>query len=405
MSEKGAVRRVSAPQRAPIGPTEFNLDPALVERARDLTRRTWRYQEVERVPVIVDLGPECDEAVRDVLLDDDAWFNSGVRRIERSLRVLQDDYVPVFEPPWAGYFSTPTMLGAELWWEEDPDAWPAVKSALLRDVDALGQLEPPDVTSSPHFGRILARLEIARQCLPPQVAVGGVDMMSPLGDLQAIMDQTLFFVAMKQHPDAIHRACEIITETQVAVQEATIATVGGEDRLAGLSNWPIWRPEGAKVLITDDVASLLSPAVYQAFDQPYGDRLLRRYGGGLRHVCGPHPSRGLYMASDPPVHGLNCAFRFSRESLAALKQEMGPNALDACGRRGHLEVMFERDLSLTQIVGAFREIADVLSPDVVAIPYCQVAADGSMSDDEIVVFGAAMRRVAEEYAARIRWDD
>ena len=268
------------------------------------------------MPVIVDLGPECDESVQGVLLEDEAWFNSGVRRIERSLRLLQDDYIPVFEPPWAGYFSTPAMLGAELWWEEDPDSWPAVKSPPVRDLDALGRLEPPDVASSPHFMRILARLAVARDCLPPSVAVGGVDMMSPLGDLQGIMDQSLLFVAMKRAPEAIHRACDVITATQEAVQDATLGVVGDESRLAALSNWPIWRPEGAKVLVTDDVAGLLSPAVYEAFDKPYGDRLLRRYGGGLRHVCGPHPALSLYMTEDPPVHGLNCAFRFSRKSLA-----------------------------------------------------------------------------------------
>ena len=87
------------------------------------------------MPVVVDLGPQCDESVHDVLRQDEAWFNSGVRRIERSLGLLQDDYIPVFEPPWAGYFSTPAMLGAELWWEEDPDSWPAVKSPPIRDLD------------------------------------------------------------------------------------------------------------------------------------------------------------------------------------------------------------------------------------------------------------------------------
>jgi hypothetical protein len=388
----------------PVGPVEFDLDPAIVEGARELTRRAWRYQEVDRVPVIIDLGPECDESVHDVLLDDEAWFNSGVRRIERSLRLFQDDYIPVFEPPWAGYFSTPAMLGAELWWEEDPDSWPAVKSPPVRDLDALGRLEPPDVASSPHFARILTRLAIARDCLPTAVAIGGVDMMSPLGDLQAIMDQTLMFLSMKQHPDALHRACDVITITQEAVQEATLEAAGGEGRLAGLTNWPIWRPEGAKVLVTDDVAGLLSPATYEAFDKPYGDRLLRRYGGGLRHVCGPHPSLSLYMTGDPPVHGLNCAYRFSREALATLKEAMGPRALEACGRRGHLEIMFERDMPLRSVVAAFRDLAGVLAPDVVAIPYCQVASDGSVSDDELIAFGAEMRRVAEEYAARIRWD-
>jgi len=38
------------------------------------------------------------------------------------------------------------------------------------------------------------------------------------------------------------------------------------------------------------------------------------------------------------------------------------------------------------------------------MPYCQVASDGSVSDDEIAAFAAEMPRVAEEYAARIRGD-
>ncbi len=405
MTDASRPRHAGPASRVPIGPVDFDLDPARVECARELTRRVWRYEQVEHVPVIIDLGPECDESVHDVLLRDDAWFNSGVRRIERSLRVLPDDYIPVFEPPWAGYFSTPAMLGAELWWEEDVDSWPAVKTPPVRDLDALDRLEVPDVHASAHFQNVLRRLAIARDCLPPAVAIGGVDMMSPLGDLQGIMDQSLLFVSMKRAPEAICRACEVITATQEAVQEATLEVVGGEGRLAGLSNWPIWRPEGAKVLVTDDVAGLLSPAVYTAFDKPYGDRLLQRYGGGLRHVCGPHPALSLYVTSEPPVHGLNCAHRFSRAVIAELKEEMGRRAVEQHGRRAHLEVMFERDMSLPGIVDAFRGLADALAPDVVAIPYCQVASDGSVSDHDITAFAREMRRVAEYYAKRMHWDD
>ena len=296
------------------------------------------------------------------------------------------------------------MLGAELWWEEDADSWPAVRTPPVRDLDALARLEVPDVHASPHFRNVLRRLAIARDCLPPDVAIGGVDMMSPLGDLQGIMDQSLLFVSMKRAPEAIRRACEVITVTQEAAQEAALEAVGGEARLAGLSNWPIWRPEGAKVLVTDDIAGLLSPAAYAAFDKPYGDRLLRRWGGGLRHVCGPHPALSLYVTSEPPVYGLNCAHRFSRAAIAELKEEMGRRALEQHGRRAHLEVMFERDMSLTDIVGAFRGLAEALAPDVVAIPYCQVASDNSVSDDAIATFAREMRRVAEAYAKSVRWD-
>ena len=61
-------------------------------------------------------------------------------------------------------------------------------------------------------------------------------------------------------------------------------------------------------------------------------------------------------------------------------------------------------MPLRSVVAAFRDLAGVLAPDVVAIPYCQVASDGSVSDDELIAFGAEMRRAGEEYAARIRWD-
>ena len=157
------------------------------------------------------------------------------------------------------------------------------------------------------------------------------------------------------------------------------------------------------MLVTDDVAGLLSPAVFEAFDKPYGDRLLERYGGGLRHVCGPHPSAALYMTASPATYGLNCAFRFSRDALGTLRKELGPKAEEALGRRGHLEVMFERDMSLESVVAGFRLLADELAPDVVAIPYCQVPAGGSLSDEALARFARDMRLVGEEYAHKMRW--
>ena len=60
-------------------------------------------------------------------------------------------------------------------------------------------------------------------------------------------------------------------------------------------------------------------------------------------------------------------------------------------------------MPLPGVVDAFRVWPYVLAPDVGAIPYCQVACDGSVSDDGTPAFAAEMRRVAEKYAARFRW--
>ena len=86
-------------QRVPIGPQSFEIEPDNVERLKEETRRVWRHECVDHIPVTVDLSPVCGETVRDAHLDTDAWFSSAVRHIRWSLRVLPDDYIPLVRPP------------------------------------------------------------------------------------------------------------------------------------------------------------------------------------------------------------------------------------------------------------------------------------------------------------------
>ena len=388
-----------------IGPQTFAIAAREVERRKENMRRAWRYEPVDHIPVTIDLSPACGETVRDAALRTESWFASAVRRIRWSLRVLSDDYIPLAEPPWMPFHLVPAMLGAALWWAEDPNEMPGIKDPLVTAIDQLYELPDADPHSDGFVPEILRRLAIAKECFPAEIALGGVDMTSPLGDVLDLMDQTLFFVSLKRHPEAILHACDVVTRAQMAVQDAALAIVGDSARFATLGRWPTWRPESAKVLVSDDIAGLLGPAVFARFDLPFTDRLLERYGGGLLHVCGPHPSASLYMHDDPSVHGLNCSFRYSRAELATLKEELGPKAEERLGRRGHLEVMWERGVPLDVQVDGFRELAGAMAPDVVALPYCQVLTDGSVSDDEITQFCAAMRRIAEDYAGKMRWAD
>jgi hypothetical protein len=388
-----------------IEPQTFEIDAPEVERRRENMRRAWRYQQVDHVPVTVDFSPACGETLRDTHLRTEAWFASAVRRIQWSLELLNDDYIPLAEPPWLAFHTVPAMFGAPLWWAEDPHEMPGIKDPLVTSIEQLYELADPDAQRDGFLPEILRRLAIAKDCFPLEVALGGVDMMSPLGDVMDIMEQTLFFVSLKRHPEAILQACDLVTRVQIAIQEAALAVVEDLDRFASMSHWPTWRPEFAKVIVSDDIAGLLSPAVYERFDMPFTDRLIERYGGGLLHVCGPHPSARLYMHDDPPIYGLNCSVRYSLDGLATLKEEMGRNAEDRLGRRGHLEVMFERGVPLQAMVNGFRDIAEALAPDVLALPYCQLLTDGSVADEEIVCFCCDMRTIAEDYAHKMRWQD
>ena len=387
-----------------IEPRTFAIEASEVERRKENMRRVWLYEPVDHIPVTVDLSPECGETVRGAAMHTQAWFSSAVRRVEWSLRVLSDDYIPIAEPPWIAFHTVPAMFGAPLWWSENPNEMPGIKnrwSPRSTDSTAAG--------SRPPHGRLRPRDPPSSRdrqgVLPREISLGGVDMMSPLGDVLDLMDQTLFFVSLKRHPEAILHACDVVTRAQMAIQDAALAVLGGSDRFAGLSNWPTWRPEFAKSIVADDIAGLLSPAVFERFDMPFTDRLIERYGGGLLHICGPNPSARLYMHDDPPIYGLNCSFRYSRADFETLKDELGQKAEERLGRRGHLEVMWERGVPLNAQVSEFREIAEAMAPDVVALPYCQVLTDGSVTNDEITQFYAAMRAIAEGYAKKMRWRD
>ena len=386
-----------------IEPQTFEMNLGEIERRKENMRRVWRYEPVDHIPVTIDFSPECGETVRDAHLHTEAWFSSAVRRIQWSLRLLTDDYIPLVEPPWLAFHTVPAMFGAQLWWAQDPNEMPGIKDPPITDVGQLYELPDPDPHRDGFVPEILRRLEIAKECFPSEVSLGGVDMMSPLGDVLDLMDQTLFFVSLKRHPEAILHACDVVTRAQIAIQDAALAVVGGIERFAALSNWPTWRPEFAKSIVADDIAGLLSPAVFERFDMPFSSRLIERYGGGLLHICGPNPSAHLYMHDNPPIYGLNCSFRYSRDDFATLKEQLGPKAEAGLGRRGHLEVMFERGVPLKTMVEGFRELAEALAPEVVALPYCQVLTDGSVTDDEITRFTRAMRTIAEDYAKKMRW--
>jgi hypothetical protein len=358
---------------------------------------------VDHVPVTVDLSPACGETVRGTHTETERWFASAVRRVRWSLELLGDDYIPLVEPPWLAYHTVAAMFGAGLWWAQDPNEMPGIRQPLVTEVGQLWELPDPDPRRDGFMPEVLRRLACARECFPEHIALGGVDMMSPLGDVMDLMEQTLFFVSLKRHPEAILHACDVVTRVQIAAQDAAIEAAGGVDRFGGLSNWPSWRPEWAKVIVADDIAGLVGPAVYERFDLPFTNRLIARYGGGLLHVCGPNPSARLYLHDDPPTYGANGSFRYSHADFAVLREELGRRAEERLGRRGHLEMMWERGVPLDDMLRGFREVAGFFAPDVLVLPYCQIVPDGSVSDAEVRAFCTSMRAVAAEYAGRMRW--
>jgi hypothetical protein len=385
-----------------IEPQHFEIDRDKLDRVKEERRRVWRYERVDHIPVVIDLYPKLGETVHDALKNTEAWFASAVRRIHFLLAALPDDYIPYVDPPWQASFTVPVMLGAELWWSDDPNVYPAIRDHPLVDVDQIFELQNPDPYRDGFMPEILRRLGIASSCFPAEVAIGGVDMTSPLMDVLNLMDEWLFLVSLKRHPEAIHHACQVVTRAQLAIQEAALRIVGDVNRYAAVSLWPYWQPEGKKVLVDDDVAALLSPTMFDEFDLTYQDCLFERFGGGLIHNCGPNPSAQLYLRERPQSHGLNCSYDYSRNDFGTLREQFGSVAEETLGFRGHVELLFEQPMRPEEMVANYRHAMEALAPEVIAIPICYLPADTATQEDVEYLYWS-MREIAVEYANNIRW--
>ena len=111
------------------------------------------------------------------------------------------------------------------------------------------------------------------------------------------------------------------------------------------------------------------------------------------HNCGPHPAADYYLDHTPTINGINCSFRYTRDSLPLLRK--------AFAGRGLVQLMFDNGETAETMVAGFRLLMEELAPEVIALPMPQV--DDSWSDAEIIDLYYAMREVAVEYAANMCW--
>jgi hypothetical protein len=68
---------------------------------------------------------------------------------------------------------------------------------------------------------------------------------------------------------------------------------------------------------------------------------------------------------------------------------------------GVIEPMFDMGETAQDMLAGYRYMMETLAPDTIAIPYCIV--DNTWSDSDITSFYWDMRKIADEYAANMRW--
>jgi uroporphyrinogen-III decarboxylase len=109
------------------------------------------------------------------------------------------------------------------------------------------------------------------------------------------------FYALIDRPALVHGLLDLVTATYIRALEAWLEIV--PFRPAGNAHWGLYHR--GNLMLRDDSAMNLSPAMFAEFIRPYDQRLLDHFGGGAIHYCGRGDHYLPLVAEMPGVTAIN----------------------------------------------------------------------------------------------------
>jgi hypothetical protein len=372
-----------------ISVKDIALDRDEIERRKQLVRDLWAGKPLEHVPVYITVeDPRPKYTIREQFHDADKQLEAALTVVDLTWRLVPEgDLVPAMRPD-VGCSCLATAFGAELFWGDDPNQTCGVKTPPLGDVTEAFDLAvpPPDARQLAEGTDRVRRFAEAGEGL---VAVSLLDMAGGLNVACDLVGGDSLYVAMHQQPDALLCLLGKIQELFLAAIARQIDAAGGQQFITTTDFPDYWFPEGRKGHVSDDISANISPAMYERFSRPFHDMVFRRYGGGGLHNCGPNPCLAGYLSHQPPPRSVDLAYDFSRSDLPAIKRAFRKKALVYLGG-----LPAEPDAA----VRAFRDIMELMAPDVIVIPHVIVSVDSNPGE-----LYRRMREIAVEYAKRMDW--
>ena len=369
----------------------LDIDHTNVERQKQFCRDLWEYKPVDHIPVFIWPTWTFGYTQRQATEDTEIQLEVNAKTVEKCLRLIPGDYIP-WVRVWPGYMTIATMFGMQPHWSDDPNQPPGVQGHLIHDIEQVYSLQRPGMDAG-LMPENIRRFRMHAERLPKDVYLSGLDLGGPLLTCRDLLDTDLLYTAFYDHPQHLHYLLNLATEVQLEIVQTLVQTVGGKERLTSIDFDPIWAPEPYKGFFSDDTAATISPRLFKEFCMPYNNRLLRPWGHGLLHNCGPHPCKGVYLDHDPKLKGLSLAYKYSQADFPALRELFAG--------WGVIHILMDNELTPEAMLASFRNTMETLGPDVIGVPCCFV--DDNWHDDDITQLYWDMRKIGNEYAANMRW--
>jgi hypothetical protein len=248
-----------------------------VEDKKERLIRFWEMANHTYVPYIIELGNFHAATSK--------YFFSGMEELKwtkdyfKKLRHIDDYSIPNIKPN-TGIGTVATIFGCE--WKTDEQSDPWIKPIVFEsNIDAVKTIAPQNILES-----LVVRLgfdKIEYFETHSEFPIRMLNIASPLVTASLIWEYNSFLMSMIDHPRKVHSLLEIVTDVTI---EFVKLQQGAIKNLYTMGHESYYLPQGMGVRVSDDVAAVLSPALYREFGVPYNNRLARAFDGLVVHSCG-----------------------------------------------------------------------------------------------------------------------
>jgi uroporphyrinogen-III decarboxylase len=126
------------------------------------------------------------------------------------------------------------------------------------------------------------------------------DLQGPIDICELLWGSSIFY-AFIDTPDMVKALLELVTETYIQFMRAWNAL----EPYNGQWNMHGGALQRGRIMLRDDSAMNLSPAMFTEFIEPYDRRLLAEFGGGSIHFCGRGDHYIQAMSNIPNLYAIN----------------------------------------------------------------------------------------------------
>ena len=368
-----------------------------IERRKDLYRRLFAGEALERIPVEVRVALPSPHSVREQFRDGDKQLEAALANALATWEYApSSDTIPAMRPD-VGCSCLASAFGAEYYWGDEVSQTPGILNQVLTPdglADQVAALPAPDPHGEGWLPEGLRRIhrfaEAGEGFIPVSLldAAGGVNVAADL------LGMTELMMVFYDQPEALHALLDKIQDLYVATICAGIKAAGGEENITTTDYPDLWYPEGWKGHVSDDISAGFGPDIYEEFSAPYHARILREFGAGGLHNCGPNPCHAAYVAHPLSPRSLDLTDQYSHDDLPKLKQSLRGKAFIYLFHGGGTSTGLETD----KPADWYRDIMELMAPDVIVVPVFSVGPE-----DEPETLCRELRPIAVEYARRMDW--